>query len=118
MSHNTALGRYGEDLATAHLRSVGMTILERNWRCEIGEIDIVAREADVIVVCEVKTRSGVDYGTPFEAISPAKAERLLRLGATWLRSHDTPFMEMRVDIVGIVGTGRQAVLQHLRGAVE
>ncbi len=79
MSHNAALGKYGEDLATSHLRSQGMAILARNWRCDIGEIDIVARDGDVLVVCEVKTRSRTDYGTPFDAISAAKADRLLRL---------------------------------------
>lgn len=117
MSHNAALGKYGEDLATSHLRSQGMAILARNWRCDIGEIDIVARDGDVLVVCEVKTRSRTDYGTPFDAISAAKADRLLRLGASWVRANQLPFVEIRIDVVGIVGTGRQAVLQHIRGAV-
>ena len=83
MGHNMALGRFGEDLAVRHLRERGLVILDRNWRCDVGEIDIVAREADVLVVCEVKTRRTTGFGSPLEAITasqgaaPAAARRLL-----------------------------------------
>ena len=71
-----ALGDYGERIAAAHLIAAGMTILDRNWRCPEGEIDIVARDGDALVVCEVKTRRGNGFGGPLEAINPVKAQRL------------------------------------------
>ena len=67
-----ALGAYGEELAARHLRERGLVVLDRNWRCPLGEIDLVLRDGDTLVVCEVKTRSGVGYGTPHEAVTPAK----------------------------------------------
>ena len=63
-----ALGAYGETLAARHLVGQGMVLLDRNWRCEAGEIDLVLRDGDVLVVCEVKTRSSLRYGTPHEAV--------------------------------------------------
>src|SRR5665213_2169327 len=68
-----ALGRYGEAFAADYLISAGMTVLDRNWRCRDGEVDIVAVEGDVLVICEVKTRRGVEFGTPLDAVTPAKA---------------------------------------------
>lgn len=117
MSHNAALGKYGEELATEYLRKQGMAILARNWRCDVGEIDIVARDGNVLVICEVKTRSRSDFGAPLEAITSAKADRLRRLAACWLRANRTPSVEVRIDVVGIVGTGAQAELQHVKGVL-
>ena len=69
MRAKDALGAYGERVAAAHLVAAGMTVLERNWRCPLGEIDIVARDGDVLVVCEVKTRSSTALGHPLEAVT-------------------------------------------------
>jgi magnesium chelatase family protein len=69
-----ALGRYGESVAARRLVADGMVLLDRNWRCELGEIDLVLRDGPVLVVCEVKTRSSDDFGSPLEAVRPAKAE--------------------------------------------
>lgn len=96
MSTNTdlargALGRYGEDLAARRLAAAGMTVLERNWRCgRTGEIDIVARDGDVLVVCEVKTRRGGAFQHPMAAVTPQKARRLLALAARWIQAHGEP----------------------------
>ena len=70
-----ALGRYGEQLACRYLSDTGFRILDRNWRCARGEIDIVARDAADLVVCEVKTRSGAQFGAPFEAVTRQKLRR-------------------------------------------
>ena len=82
------LARTGEDAAAAHLEARGLTIVARNWRHAEGdvrgEIDIVARDRDVVVFCEVKTRRGDAAGTPLEAITPDKQRRLRRLAAAWL----------------------------------
>ena len=72
MAHNAELGRRGEQLAVDHLEARGMAVLERNWRCRLGEIDIVARDRGDLVFIEVKTRSNSDCGHPFEAITPIK----------------------------------------------
>ena len=97
-----ALGTYGEDLAARHLVAEGMRILERNYRCRFGEIDIVAVDGDTVVVCEVKTRSGLGYGTPAEAITKAKAHRLRRLAAHWMNEHRVRSAGLRIDVVTIV----------------
>ena len=71
-----ALGRFGEAVAADHLVASGLTVLARNWRCREGEVDIIALDGDVLVMCEVKTRRGVGFGTPIDAVTPAKAARL------------------------------------------
>ncbi len=71
-THHQALGRYGETLAERHLTGLGMVLLDRNWRCPDGEADLVLRDGSTLVVCEVKTRSNHDHGSPHEAVTPAK----------------------------------------------
>ena len=77
-------------------------MLDRNWRCADGEIDIVAAERRVLVVCEVKTRSGTRYGTPLEAISRKKRGRLRRLAVRWVVAHGVLFDEIRIDVIGVL----------------
>jgi putative endonuclease len=113
-----ACGRFGEELATSHLISQGLIVLDRNWRCDVGEVDIVAREGDVLVICEVKTRSSRRFGSPLEAITPAKATRLRRLAARWVSEHDVRPSLIRIDVVGIVvGNGVAHDVEHVRGAI-
>ena len=110
------LGAYGEALAARHLLDRGMVLLDRNWRCELGEIDLVLRDRGVLVVCEVKTRSSVAYGTPLEAVSEQKAARLRRLAARWLADHDLHPREVRIDLVGVlVLRGERPEVDHVRG---
>lgn len=121
MRAKDAVGRYGEDVAARHLAAAGLTIVERNWRCAEGELDIVAREGGALVVCEVKTRSSAVYGGPFEAVTPAKAARLRRLAARWLRERagqvpGGPVAEVRIDVVGVQRQPRgAATVEHRRG---
>ena len=118
MRAKDALGRNGEDLAARHLADAGMVVLDRNWRCEVGEIDIVARDGDTLVVCEVKTRSGTAYGSPLEAITPAKAARLRALAARWLADRRVRPGAVRIDVVGVLRPrGGPAVVEHVRGAI-
>jgi putative endonuclease len=110
------LGRYGERLAERHLRSRGMVILDRNWRCEHGEIDLVARDGDCLVVCEVKTRSGTGFGEPVEAVTWRKAARLRRLAAAYVRALPGPVEQVRVDVVGVLRQpGAPVRLRHVVG---
>lgn len=97
-----ALGSYGERLAEAELERRGLAIVDRNWRCGQGEIDLVARHGDALVVCEVKTRSSERYGAPVQAITPQKALRLRRLGGAWAKAHAARYSEMRVDVVSVL----------------
>jgi len=110
------LGREGEQVAAEYLERAGLRVLDRNWRCADGEIDIVAAERQVMVVCEVKTRSGTRFGTPLEAITRNKQARLRRLASRWLVAHGVLFDEVRIDVVGLVydGTGGFSI-EHIRG---
>jgi putative endonuclease len=111
-----ALGRYGENLAARHLDDDGFVVLERNWRCDLGEIDIVARDGDVVVVCEVKTRSSLRHGTPFEAVTQRKLHRLERLGMRWIRERGLRPTGLRIDVVSVLRPPQgRAVVEHIRG---
>ena len=113
-----ALGDFGERVACRHLVDRGLVVLDRNWRCPAGEIDIVALDGDVLVVCEVKTRSDARFGTPLEAITAAKADRLYRLGMTWRSEHEVAASRLRVDVVAVVrGRPGPAVVEHIVGVV-
>ncbi|MDR3080836.1 MAG: YraN family protein, partial [Streptomyces sp.] len=78
------LGRYGEEVAARRLAEGGLCILERNWRCVDGELDIVALDGDTLAICEVKTRSEWGFQQPAEAIDQTKADRLRHLAERWL----------------------------------
>lgn len=98
-----ALGEYGERLAARYLTEAGFEVLDRNWRCEVGEIDLVARQAGLLVVCEVKTRRTLDYGGPAAAITPVKAARLRRLAGCWVEAHPgTGTRDLRIDVISVV----------------
>jgi putative endonuclease len=116
MRAKDVLGRLGEEAAARHLAGLGWTIIERNWRCPEGELDIVAHDRAGLVVCEVKTRSGLVYGAPLEAVTPAKAARLRRLASRWVAMHGVPRATVRIDAIGLVseGGGRFSI-DHLKG---
>jgi putative endonuclease len=116
MNANDALGKQGEQLAAEHLERSGLRILDRNWRCAAGEIDIVAADGRVLVICEVKTRSDVRYGTPLEAISARKYSRLRRLAVRWVLAHGVLFDEIRIDIIGVLRVAPgEFTIEHVRG---
>ena len=113
-----AMGAYGERSAARHLTEErGMTLLDRNWRCAAGEIDLLLRDGDTLVVCEVKTRRGDDFGAPLEAVTPDKFARLRRLASQWLEQEGVQVPDVRIDLVG-VDLSRPAAerITHVRGA--
>lgn len=117
MRTKDAIGRYGEQVAARHLEERGLAVLDRNWRCAEGELDVVAIEKNVLVFCEVKTRSSLAFGDPAEAVGPAKAARIRRLALQWLACHSVPHSELRFDVVSILRQRRgPALVRHLRGA--
>ena len=113
-----ALGRLGEELAVCHLKRLGMRIVDRNWRCPSGELDVVAIEGDTVVICEVKTRSTDAFGQPVSAVGPKKAIRLRRLAALWLREQRLSASPVRFDVIGVLVADRcQPEIDHRRGVL-
>lgn len=111
-----SLGAYGETVAARHLVEQGMVVLDRNWRCDVGEIDLVLRDGPVLVVCEVKTRRGQGFGSPLEAVTATKAARLQLLAARWMEHHRLRPAEVRIDLVGVLAPGAGAArVDHVRG---
>lgn len=116
---NTAsIGRRGEGLAVDYLRGLGWTIIDRNWHCQGGEVDIIARDpgagVPTTVFVEVKFRTGRGFGDPLESITWTKARRMRASCAQWLASHHTAG-EIRIDAIGIVKSpGMAPVISHLR----
>ena len=115
-SHNQALGAYGERVAADHLVGQGMVLLDRNWRCDEGELDLVLRDGPALVACEVKTRTSFEHGTPHEAITAAKLARLRRLVVRWIDDHGVHPPQSRVDLVAVLRPPKgRALVEHVRG---
>lgn len=127
---NQQVGRLGEDAAVTFLAAQQYVILDRNWRCRAGEIDIVAKEGDNLVFVEVKARSSLRFGHPFEAVTPGKLARLRSLSVLWRDAHPLTTGSSRIDVISVVlpgsrlglGAGAGAVvgaaspqIEHLRG---
>ncbi|MEO6881619.1 MAG: YraN family protein [Mycobacteriaceae bacterium] len=112
-----ALGAWGEQVAVDHLRAQGLVLLDRNWRCRDGEIDIVVTDGTTVVFVEVKTRSGTGFGRPEEAVTHRKLSRLRRLAQRWLAEHRLGWVEVRFDVVAVLADRRTGVseLEHLVG---
>ena len=100
-----AVGAYGEQLAARYLVDCGMRILDRNWRCGQGEIDIVAIDSTCLVIVEVKTRRSLAFGSPVEAVTAVKVARLRRLAGCWLTDHRClvdGVADIRIDVIGVL----------------
>lgn len=116
MRAKDAVGRYGEDIAVAALSTAGWQIIARNWRSAQGEIDVIARDGQTLVVVEVKTRNGTQYGHPAQAVTAPKLARLRRLTAQWLSEQDEWIGEVRIDVVAVVlRRAGQPQIEHLVG---
>ncbi len=118
MAAKDELGKHGEQIAVDYLLSCDMQILDRNWRCSDGEIDVVAREGRTLVVVEVKTRSGRTHGTAFEAVTEEKLTRLRRLAARWRGEQGRRcerFDAIRIDVVALQRFAGTFTIRHERG---
>ena len=100
-SARVRLGRLGEDLAASELVRRGYEIEVRNWRCHLGEVDIVARQDDLWVFFEVRTRRGREFGTPEDSLTPAKQQRMIDVGLAFLAEHEVDDVDWRVGLVAI-----------------
>jgi putative endonuclease len=111
------LGESGEDAAVAFLERLGFDIVERNWRCQAGEIDVVALDGDTLVLCEVKTRRTVAKGTPEEAVTPAKQRRYAKLAAAYVQAAGIEPVSVRFDVITLLVIAEdRALLRHYRAA--
>lgn len=121
MTIRAAVGRYGENVAAAHLSELGMHVLARNWRCgRLGEVDIVAADGDCLVICEVKTRRDDAFGGAVAAVTPRKLARLRRLAGAWLAEASGTgtarhWGSVRIDVVTVrPACSGAAQVEHLR----
>ncbi|QTE30552.1 YraN family protein [Pengzhenrongella sicca] len=118
MRAKDAVGRYGERVAAAYLENGGWQVLDRNWRGRDGELDLVALRAGELIVVEVKTRRGLRFGHPAEAVTARKRARLRRLTAQWLAAHDVHPRSLRIDVIAVlVQRSGAAHVEHLVGVV-
>jgi len=118
------VGARGEDAAVDYVTALGWQVLDRNWRSgRLGELDLVAREpgprGDAIVFCEVKTRTGLGFGEPVEAITWGKLDRLRRLALAWLAAHENSSSRVRIDAIGVLLLpSREPSIHHVRGVTR
>ncbi len=104
MTYKQALGRWGEDRVVRWYRRHGFEVLDRNWRCRHGELDVIVRRGPVVAVCEVKTRSSNAFGMPAEAVGWQKQRRIRRLAAQWLSEQERRgTVQLRFDVAEVMG---------------
>lgn len=112
------IGALGEQLAVDHLVGLGLRVLQRNWRCRYGELDVIAADdaSRAVVFVEVKTRTSDQYGGVVQAVTPQKVRRLRRLAGLWLAAQDRSWSAVRIDVIGVrIGRQRSPEITHLRG---
>lgn len=112
-----ALGAWGEQQAVEYLRKQGLKILVRNYRTPVGEIDVVARSRKELIFVEVKTRRGVDFGLPQEAVGLRKQQQIIRTAQWYLQQEKAGKLQPRFDVVAILcQSDKTAKIQHLPNA--
>jgi putative endonuclease len=112
------LGEEGERAAEKHLRRYRYTILERNYRCPLGEIDLIALDGETVVFVEVKTRRGAGHGSPLEAVDARKQRQIARVAQSFLLRHRLQDRAARFDVVGVWRDGAGIVCELVRNAFE
>lgn len=108
-SANRARGAWGEGQVARWYQRAGYEVVERNWRCSHGELDLVAVRGRLVVFCEVKARATDAFGSPASAVGPAKQRRLRRLAAAWLANNGVHGVEVRFDVAAVVGVRVQVL---------
>jgi putative endonuclease len=111
------LGARGETVVAEWYESAGYEVLDRNWRCRDGELDLVVAGRDVVVFCEVKTRRGGAFGAPAEAVTLAKQRRIRGLALRWLTEHRVGALRIRFDVASVrVDRGNVATVEVISDA--
>lgn len=112
------LGRDGERVAEQFLKQKGFKIVERNYRCAAGELDLIALDRRVVVFVEVKTRTGLNYGTPLEAVAYRKQQKMIQAAQYFLSEKGLHQRDARFDVVGVTWPGREPVVEHIENAFD
>ena len=113
---NKKLGKFGEDLAVDYLKKSKFEILERNWHCsKDAEVDIIAKDGKTLVFVEVKTRSNLNCGHPFEAINVHKMQKIMLAIPVYIEKNDISCSNYRIDLIAVIGKENPKI-EHIRGA--
>ena len=112
------IGKEGERIAEQFLKKKGYKLVEKNYRCSGGELDLIVLDRRDIVFVEVKTRTGSGFGTPFEAVESRKQQRMIHAAQVFLAHKGLQQRDARFDVVGISWRGREPVVEHIENAFE
>jgi putative endonuclease len=117
MDERKQLGRLGEKKAAHYLACKGYKIIDRNYKCRVGELDIIAMEGKTLVIVEVKTRSSLSYGLPCESITATKKQHILRTLRYYVAIHDLEDLDLRIDVVEVLATAKGIYLHHIKDII-
>jgi putative endonuclease len=112
------LGKEGERVAELYLQKKGYKLVERNYRCSGGELDLIVLDRRVVVFVEVKTRTGLGFGSPLEAVEFHKQRKMIRAAQFFLAEKNLQQRDARFDVVGVSWPGREPVVEHIENAFE
>ena len=112
------IGQKGENLAVAYLQNLGYKVLERNYRCKLGEVDIIARDNDTLVFIEVRTRSSLDFGLPQESINRRKRHQISKVALEYMIRRKLKNIPARFDVVAISLEPGKEKVDHIKDAFE
>ncbi len=115
-NHKQALGREGEKIAEVFLKKQGYRLVERNYRCRGGEVDLIVLDSRIIVFVEVKTRTDHGFGSPLEAVEPRKQRRMILAAQLFLHQKKLHERDARFDVVGISWPGTEPLVEHIQNA--
>ena len=115
LAQHNKLGNKGEQLAVDYLKEQGYNILERNFRFDKAEVDIIANKGNTLAIIEVKTRSSADFGNPQDFVKPKQIKNLVKVVDAYVNQNNLEF-EVRFDIIGIIKSGKNFTIEHLKDA--
>ena len=115
MAQHNELGKKGEQLAVDFLIENNYNIVERNYRFDKAEVDIIAQKGSILAIIEVKTRSSLDFGNPQDFVKPKQIKNLVKAVDEYITENNLD-TEVRVDIIAIVKKGKQYEIEHLENA--
>lgn len=117
-THKQILGQEGERIAESYLRKKGYRVVERNYRCPVGELDLILLDRRVVVFVEVKTRTDDRFGAPLESVGPRKQQKMIKTALFFLSRHRLYNRDARFDVVGISYQGGEPMVEHVENAFE
>lgn len=114
MNYKKDFGKKGEELASKYLKNNGYEVINQNFRCKLGEIDLIAIKNNTIIFIEVKTRSNTKFGTPEQAVDSNKRKHILRTSQVFLAKNKLNNYDLRFDIISIYMNGNIYKIEHFK----